>query len=202
MALWVRQRPNEWMNDDMEYRDNVYIRYYFISTDLHNTVRENRTQRKTTALSLPKVDPRLCIYFWPKLPGVLDRREITRAKWSFRFCPKNQHWSTRRAHLGDLYTESGQTLQCSFSDVSKPNFASQYSLESSRRDLHNALLCTALESIGEKWGKKGLAKTTPKRWKREAIKQLAARYLEPFSNLNFFVKNRQNFFAIELMNIH
>ena len=24
----------------------------------------------------------------------------------------------------------------------------------------------------------------------------------PFSNLNFFVKNRQNFFAIELMNIH
>jgi hypothetical protein len=23
-----------------------------------------------------------------------------------------------------------------------------------------------------------------------------------FSNLNFFVKNRQNFFAIELMNIH
>jgi hypothetical protein len=26
--------------------------------------------------------------------------------------------------------------------------------------------------------------------------------LEPFSNLNFFVKNRQNFFAIELLNIH
>ena len=24
----------------------------------------------------------------------------------------------------------------------------------------------------------------------------------PFSHLNFFVKNRQNFFAIELMNIH
>ena len=24
----------------------------------------------------------------------------------------------------------------------------------------------------------------------------------PFSNLNFFVKNRPNFFAIELMNIH
>ena len=24
----------------------------------------------------------------------------------------------------------------------------------------------------------------------------------PFSNLNFFVKNRQNFFTIELMNIH
>jgi len=26
--------------------------------------------------------------------------------------------------------------------------------------------------------------------------------LAPFSNLNFFVKNRQFFFAIELMNIH
>ena len=35
-------------------------------------------------------------------------------------------------------------LQGSFSAVSKPNFASKYSLESSRRDLHNALLCTAL----------------------------------------------------------
>ena len=34
----------------------------------------------------------------------------------------------------------------SFSAVSKPNFASKYSLESSRRDLHNALLCTVLES--------------------------------------------------------
>ena len=34
-------------------------------------------------------------------------------------------------NLGDLYTESGQTLQGSFSAVSKPNFArlSKYSLE-------------------------------------------------------------------------
>ena len=46
--------------------------------------------------------------------------------------------------LGDLYTESGQTLQGSFSAVSKPNFASKHALESSRRDLHNALLCTVL----------------------------------------------------------
>ena len=40
-----------------------------------------------------------------------------------------------------------------------------------------APLCTALESTGEKWGKKGLAKTTPKRKKtrnRKAIKQRAA----------------------------
>ena len=46
--------------------------------------------------------------------------------------------------IGDLYTESGQTLQGPSSAVSKPKFASKYSLETSRRDLHNALLCTAL----------------------------------------------------------
>ena len=39
-----------------------------------------------------------------------------------------------------------QTLEGSFSAVSKPNFASKYAFESSRRDLHNALLCTALKS--------------------------------------------------------
>ena len=36
--------------------------------------------------------------------------------------------------------------QGSFSAVSKPHFATKYSLESSRRDLHNTLLCTALQS--------------------------------------------------------
>ena len=30
--------------------------------------------------------------------------------------------------------------------VSKPNFASKYAFESSRRDLHNALLCTAMQA--------------------------------------------------------
>ena len=51
----------------------------------------------------------------------------------------------------------GQTLQGSFSAVSKPIFCNKvfvgiriYSLESSRRDLHNALLCTVLESDVEK----------------------------------------------------
>ena len=52
--------------------------------------------------------------------------------------------NVRLFNLGDLYTESGQTLQTSFSAVSKPIFATKYSLESSRRDLQNALLCTAL----------------------------------------------------------
>ena len=77
--------------------------------------------------------------------------------------------------------ESGQTLQGSFSAVSKLNLASKYSLESSRRDLHNALLCTVLESICENRGKRSLAKTTPKRKKtrkREANKQRAASHLE------------------------
>ena len=41
---------------------------------------------------------------------------------------------------------SRQTLEGSFSAVSKPKFASKYAFESSRRDLHNALLCTALKS--------------------------------------------------------
>ena len=36
------------------------------------------------------------------------------------------------------------TLKGSFSAVSKPNFASKYALESSRRNLQNALLCTVL----------------------------------------------------------
>ena len=40
---------------------------------------------------------------------------------------------------------SGQeTWQGSFSAVSQPNFARKYLLESSRRDLHNARLCTVL----------------------------------------------------------
>ena len=37
-------------------------------------------------------------------------------------------------------------LAGSFSAVSKRNFARKYSLESSRRNLHHALLCTALKS--------------------------------------------------------
>ena len=39
-----------------------------------------------------------------------------------------------------------QTLEGSFSAVSKPNFASKYAFESSRRDLDNALRSTAFHS--------------------------------------------------------
>ena len=54
-----------------------------------------------------------------------------------------------------------QTLGGSFSAVSKPNFASKYALESSRRDLHNALLCTVFES-------QFFRKTFAKFWKKTA----------------------------------
>ena len=42
-----------------------------------------------------------------------------------------------------IHRSIGQTLQSSFSAVSKPNFARKYAFESSRRDLHNALFCRA-----------------------------------------------------------
>ena len=61
------------------------------------------------------------------------------------------------------------------------NDRSNNSLESSRRDLHNALLCTASGIHNRKLGKQDLAKTTPKKEKtrkREAIKQLATCHLE------------------------
>ena len=46
--------------------------------------------------------------------------------------------------LGLTQLSNYLTLKGSFSAVSKPNFASKYALESSRRDLQNALLCTVL----------------------------------------------------------
>ena len=49
-----------------------------------------------------------------------------------------------RSRLASLTVQ--QTSRGSFSAVSKPNFARKYSLESSRRDLHNAFLCTVVNS--------------------------------------------------------
>ena len=53
-----------------------------------------------------------------------------------------------------LHCSIGQILQGSFSSVSKPNFASKYAFESSRRDLRNALLCTAFGIHNRKLGGK------------------------------------------------
>ena len=46
--------------------------------------------------------------------------------------------------LGLTQLSNYLTLKGSFSAVSKPNIASEYALESSRRDLQNALLRTVL----------------------------------------------------------
>ena len=49
-------------------------------------------------------------------------------------------------HFLDFDILSGQTCQGSFSALSKPVFPTEYSLESSRRSLHDALLFTAFKS--------------------------------------------------------
>ena len=55
-------------------------------------------------------------------------------------------WLTPRGALRRFRSPPPGPRHGSFSAVSKPNFVSKYALESSRRDLHNALLCTALKS--------------------------------------------------------
>ena len=60
----------------------------------------------------------------------------------------SRHLDPRVLRVGARGGSNWQTLQGSFSAVSKPHFASKYAFEfeSSRRDLHNALLCTAPKS--------------------------------------------------------
>ena len=53
---------------------------------------------------------------------------------------------SRGPMLGLTQLSNYLTLKGSFSALSKPNVASKYALESSRRDLHNALLCTVLNA--------------------------------------------------------
>ena len=87
-----------------------------------------------------------------------------------------------------LYAESGQTSQSSFSAVSKPNSAMKYSLESSRRDLHKALLCTVLESNPKNQENHGEKRT----WSIEPRPVLSAQFLSNFANV---VLISVNFFA-------
>ena len=78
-----------------------------------------------------------------------------------------------------------QTLEGSFSAVSKPNFASKYAFESSRRDLHNAPLCTTLQS--QNFVKK-ICQNFPKMLLNEkSILQNPANY---FAFLNRFLKTK------------
>ena len=90
--------------------------------------------------------------FLSRLPHPSPRRRVSRRRvWS--------HPSPLRPRASPLRPPAsppgvarygvaaiGQTLEGSFSAVSKRNFPSKYAFESSRRDLHNALLCTALKS--------------------------------------------------------
>ena len=57
------------------------------------------------------------------------------------------------SNLTLIFHPNEQTLQGSFSAVSTPNFARKYSLESSRRGLHSAILCTFLVDarLGEEY---------------------------------------------------
>ena len=50
----------------------------------------------------------------------------------------------RAAQAATTHAVGSGKLEGSFSSVWTPNFASKYALESSRRDLHDALLCTVL----------------------------------------------------------
>ena len=75
-------------------------------------------------------------------PGLLDR--------GMQLAPKGHPLPPI---LGLTQPSNYLTLKGSFSAVSKPNFARKYALESSRRDLHNALLCNVLESNPKKRGK-------------------------------------------------
>ena len=62
-----------------------------------------------------------------------------------RPCSRSTYVGMSGRRLNCLTTEY-LTLKGSFSAVSKLNFASKYALESSRRDLQSAILCTALKS--------------------------------------------------------
>ena len=59
---------------------------------------------------------------------------------------REAHLAAPGAPASAVAAQMRQTLEGSFSAVSKRNFARKYAFESSRRDLHNALLCTALKS--------------------------------------------------------
>ena len=67
--------------------------------------------------------------------------DIRRASWV-----ANKSFEISKFKFNISESSNLRTSQGSFSAVSKPIFASKYSLESSRRDLHNVLLCTVLRS--------------------------------------------------------
>ena len=63
-----------------------------------------------------------------------------------RHCRARRPESADEAARGHRREGASRPLKGSFSALAKPNFARKYALEISRRDLHNALLRTALKS--------------------------------------------------------
>ena len=104
--------------------------------------------KKNSGASIPKapeyprnkigVGDEILALLYGKLPELGYEKKLYNANWAAnkRFEISKFKFKIPRARTSEL--------QGSFSAVSKPNFASKYSLESSRRDLHNALLCTVL----------------------------------------------------------
>ena len=74
------------------------------------------------------------------------RRWFTIARWQRAAVLPNDTWGicTRRVIIIIIIIII--LYKASFSSVSKPNFATKCALESSRWDLHNALLCTVLNA--------------------------------------------------------
>ena len=76
--------------------------------------------------------------------GWIARASPVRGACFYWWTPRSSAPSTSRCRL--LKPVERPAWQGSFSAVSKRNFASKYAFESSCRDLHNAILCTALQS--------------------------------------------------------
>ena len=74
-----------------------------------------------------------------------SRPSAARSSRRPRRFPPTTPSSAKISKIGKSYNFVCKFLAGSFSAVSKRNFASKYAFESSRRDLHNALLCTALK---------------------------------------------------------
>ncbi len=111
----------------------------------------------------------------PKLPARSLRRPGSR-----RRSGAHKEWS-------EYWIEfSPQTSRGSFSAVSTPIFASKYALESSRRDLHNALLCTGLKS-------QIFRQKSPKRF-RDWINESSLIQSQTLRILHFFCEFLVNFF--------
>ena len=105
---------------------------------------------------------------WALSPREPPRRASPRASKARTSCadlPAEATWgvcnnnNNNNNNSNNLYAESGQTLQGSFSAVSKPTFATKYAFESARRDLHNALFFDRISlslSLSLVWGAAGI----------------------------------------------